>query len=137
VWVSAFINVSGAPAQVIDAFLADQFVPVISNELFDEIREVLYRPRILRRWQVRSNAVATVLTLLADRAIQVIPTSSLHLCRDPDDDVLLETAILGSVQYFVSRDDDIKRDRELMTRLRESGVEVLSVAQFLRLLVAG
>lgn len=47
---------------------------------------------------------------------------------------LLEAAILGGAQYFVSRDDDIKGDQELIARLREHGVEVLSVARFLSLL---
>jgi predicted nucleic acid-binding protein len=58
------------------------------------------------------------------------------LSRDPDDDILLETALVGGAQYFVSRDDDVKRDQELLARLRERGVEVLSVAQFLDLLAS-
>lgn len=126
----------GAPAQVLDAFRADRFVPVLSDALLDEIQEVLHRPRIQRRWQLSGADVATVLGLLKDRAIQVIPAGRLHLCRDPDDDILLETAIVGSAQYFVSRDDDVKRDQELMARLRDRGVEVLSIAQFLSLLAA-
>ena len=134
VWISAFINVAGAPARVLDAFLADRFVPVVSDALLDEIREVLQRPRIRRRWQVSGDDVATALELLKDRAIQAIPTGSLHLCRDPDDDILLETAVVGGARYFVSRDDDIKRDQELMAQLRERGIEVLSVARFLILL---
>jgi putative PIN family toxin of toxin-antitoxin system len=136
VWISAFINVTGAPAQVLDAFLGDRFVPVISDALLDEIHEVLHWPRIRRRWQLSGDDVATALALLTDRAIQAIPTGGLRLCRDPDDDILLETAIVGGAQYFVSRDDDIKRDQELMARLQERGVQVLSVAQFLSLLAA-
>lgn len=136
VWVSAFINVAGAPAGVVEAFLADRFVPITSRALLEEIHEVLHRPQIRRRWRLRSGAVASVLALLQDRAIEVIPTGNLRLCRDPDDDIVLETAIVGGAQYFVSRDDDIKRDQALIERLREQGVEVLSVAQFLNLLAA-
>lgn len=134
VWISAFINVSGAPAQVLAAFLAEGFVPVVSDALLEEIRDVPDRPRIRCRWQLRAADVANALALLQDRAIRAIPTGNLHLCRDPDDDVLLETALFGGAQYFVSRDDDVKRDQELMARLEERGVTVLSVAQFLRLL---
>lgn len=119
---------------MLDAFLAEQFLPVVSDELLDEIAEVLDRPRIRRRWQLRGGDVAAALTLLKDRAIQSTPTGSLHLCRDPDDDILLETALVGGARYFVSRDDDVKRDQELMARLREREVEVLSVAQFLNIL---
>lgn len=134
VWVSAFINPAGAPARVIDAFMEDRFVPVTSRARSDEIHEVLHRPRIRRRWRLSDEELASVLALLHDRAIEPIPPGELRLGRDPDDDILLETAIIGGARYFVSRDDDIKRDQELIARLREHGVEVLSVAQFLSLL---
>lgn len=133
VWVSAVINMAGAPARVVDAFRAERFVPIASRALLDEIQEVLYRPRIRRRWGLGDAEVASILALLRDRVVEVIPTGDLHLCRDPDDDVLLETAIVGRARYFVSRDDDVKRDQDLIERLRDHGVEVLSVAQFLRL----
>jgi predicted nucleic acid-binding protein len=61
----------------------------------------------------------------------VIPTGAVHECRDPDDDLVLETALLGHAQYLVTRDDDIKRDLELIERLQAYGVTVLSVQQFL------
>ena len=64
----------------------------------------------------------------------VTPTGLLRLCRDQRDDIFLETAILGEAQYAVSRDDDIKRDLDLIAHLRANGVEVVSVAQFLALL---
>lgn len=134
VWISAFLNVSGAPAQVLAAFLAERFVPVVSDALLEEIRDVLDRPRIRRHWQLRAADVANAVALLEDRAIHAFPTGDLHLCRDPDDDILLETALLGGARYFVSRDDDVKRDQELIARLEERGVTVLSVAHFLRLL---
>jgi putative PIN family toxin of toxin-antitoxin system len=69
VWISFFINVAGAPAQVLDAFLAEQFVPVVSEELLDDIGEVLDRPRIRCRWRLRGEDVAAALTLLTDRAV--------------------------------------------------------------------
>ena len=61
----------------------------------------------------------------------MILPGELHLCRDPEDDFLLETALLGGADCMVSRDDDLKRDLDLIDYLRTSGVEVLSVAQFL------
>lgn len=134
VWVSAFINADGAPAKILEAFLAGQFVPVISQVLLEEIDGVVHRPRIRRRWRFTDADLATILTLLRDRAIEAVPAGDLLLCRDPSDNLLLETAVLGQARYAVSRDDDIKRDLDLMARLKEQGVEVVSVAQFLNLL---
>lgn len=119
---------------MLDAFLVNRFVPVVSAALLDEIRDVLDRPRIRRRWQMSGADIATVLALLQDRSSKATPTGNLHLCRDPDDDILLETALVGGARYFVSRDDDVKRDQELIARLKEWGVEILSVARFLALL---
>lgn len=103
-------------------------------ELFQEIHEVLHRPRIRRRRRLSDDDLATILVLLEDRAIEAFPTGELHFCRDSADDFLLKTAILGKARFAVSRDDDLKRDLDLIDRLREHGVEVLSVAQFLNLL---
>jgi len=61
----------------------------------------------------------------------VNPVGDLHLCRDPDDDAVLETAILGHAQYLVTRDDDIKGDNALISIMRSRGVEVLTVQRFL------
>jgi predicted nucleic acid-binding protein len=47
--------------------------------------------------------------------------------------MILETAILGSADYLVTRDDDIKSDRELIALLKERNVSVVTVRQFLDL----
>jgi predicted nucleic acid-binding protein len=60
----------------------------------------------------------------------------LRVCRDPDDNVVLETALLGHASYAVSRDDDIKRDRDLIAQMEARGIKVLSVQQFVNLLDA-
>jgi predicted nucleic acid-binding protein len=68
------------------------------------------------------------------KAVTVYPTGTLRLCRDEKDDVMLETAILGHAHYIVSRDDDIKRDLNLIAHLHKHDIEVVTVAQFLALL---
>jgi len=50
---------------------------------------------------------------------------------------MLETAIQGPADYVVSRDDDIKRDLNLIAHLHEHNIEVVTVAQFLALLGGG
>jgi hypothetical protein len=48
----------------------------------------------------------------------------------------LETAILGGAVYTVSRDDDIKRDLDLITQMEAHGIKVFSVQQFLKQLAS-
>ena len=137
VWISAFLNPGGAPGQVLTAFLAGRFVPVVSAPLLNEIRDVMARPRIRRRCVLGPSALDVILVNLQELGISVIPGGDLRMCRDPKDDFLLETALLGAAQYAVSRDDDLKRDLTLIGYLRASGIEVVSVAQFLEVLDRG
>jgi putative PIN family toxin of toxin-antitoxin system len=136
VWVSALLNPRGFPAQVLEALKQRRFIPISSPPLIEELREVLARPR-LRRYGIREEDVEELIALLTDRAIWVEPTGKLHLCHDPDDDLILETALLGLAGAMVTRDDDIKRDLELLRWMREQGIPVLSVSQFLELLKEG
>lgn len=137
VWVSAFINPAGSPARLHRAWLANRFQVVVSLPLLDELSDVLTRPRITRKYPIQSNDVEEFLQLLIQRSQIVVPTGTLQECRDPDDDLILETAILGRAQYAVSRDDDIKRDPDLIEHLEKHGVTVSSVQQFLTKLDAG
>ena len=136
VWISAFINGAGTPAQVLDAFWEDRFAPVVSEPLLSEIQDVAYRPDVRRLCRFGDDILAAILARLRHRSIPAVPTGGLHLCRDPRDDFVLETAMLGRAQVVVSRDDDIKPDLDLIAHLQEHGIEVLSVAQFIEWLTA-
>jgi predicted nucleic acid-binding protein len=46
--------------------------------------------------------------------------------------MVLETALLGKAEYLVTRDDDLKRDPDLIQKMAEQGVQVVSVQQFLK-----
>lgn len=136
VWISALLNPHGPPAQVLEALKRNAFEPVLASALLDELMEVVKRPR-LRRYCLRHEEIIELQNLLRDRSRWVEPTGELHLCRDPADDLLLEVALLGQAQYLVTRDDDLKRDLELIQRMEEQGIRVVSVRQFLRLLESG
>ena len=134
IWISVFISPFGPPAAIISEWQQGRFVPIVSEALVDEIRTVLMRPRIQRRLRRSQSDINALLDEFGSKARYVTPTGTLHLCRDPNDDIMIETAILGRADYIVSRDDDLKRDLALMATLRAYGTEVLTVAQFLDLL---
>ena len=51
--------------------------------------------------------------------------------------MLLETALRGNARCLVTRDDDLKRDSELIAQMESRGVQVVSVQQFLDILGGG
>ena len=132
VWVSAFLKPDGPPGQVVTAFLQGDFTVVSSPVQIIEIADVLSRPRLRRRFAFPRHDVETFLGLIAARALLVSITRTLHVCRDPDDNDILEAAIHGKAKYLVTRDDDLKRDLELVRVARAQGLRVVSVAQFLK-----
>jgi putative PIN family toxin of toxin-antitoxin system len=131
VWVSALLNPSGPPAAVRAAVQQGRFVSVTSEALLEELTLVLARPRFARRYGVRPEDGAELVALVRARS-EVVPTAgAAHLCRDPDDDAVIETALAGRADALVTRDDDLKGVAELAAHLRERGVEVLTVRLFL------
>ena len=61
-------------------------------------------------------------------------SGSINICRDKDDDFVIETAIKGQAKYLVTRDDDIKFDKGILSFLSQRGVTVVSISKFLNLI---
>lgn len=135
VWVSALLNPAGYPARVVGAWRTGQYTVVSAPGLLDELADVLARPRLRKKYDLGAEQITAYLSLVYERAVLVQPQGQLQLCRDPDDDLVLETAILGQARYLVSRDDDLKGDTDLVTQMRLQGCEVVSVQRFLTILL--
>lgn len=131
VWVSAFLNPEGFPARLIQAGKTGRLSIISSLPLLDELQEVLLRPRIMK---IRCSTEIDVEIYMAGIAavVQLVSVSGqLKLCRDPDDDVILETAIQGRATTVVSRDEDLTRDLNLTEHLSARGIETMTVQRLL------
>ena len=130
-WVSALLNRDGAPAQVRRSLEAGRFTLVMSQPLFTELGEVLSRTRLAYRFGITRSDITRLLVLLRAKADVVTVTGTVQLCRDPDDDLVIETALNGQADWLVTRDDDLKDVPELTAILAGRGVTVMSVRRFL------
>lgn len=131
VWVSALLTPHGHPAQVVKAFRDGLFEAVVSEPLLNEIEAVLLRPRIVKKYPVDEATVREYLALLRSRSLLIEITGIMKMCRDPHDDFLIEMALWGGADCIVSRDDDLKRDSDLVVQIKALGIDALSVQQFL------
>ena len=87
--------------------------------------------------KIRQTAVADAeeyVKAVAEVALVVSVSGDLRICRDRDDDILIETALAGNARYLVSRDDDVARDLELTCYLEAQNIQVLTVSKFLAVL---
>jgi len=136
VWISALLNPHGPPARLKDAWIRGKFEIVVALPLLAEIGEVLRRPRIKRKYGIREEEIVRYLRLIAARSALVPVAGRIAVCRDSDDNFILEAAVAGKANFIVTRDDDLKGDLELIQHIQKHGVQVVSVSYFLDILSA-
>jgi putative PIN family toxin of toxin-antitoxin system len=134
IWVSSLLNPFGFPARLRRAFEKGLFHIVISLPMVEELIDVFSRPRIRDKYDITEEDIEELLLLIEDRAESVVVSGNIAICRDSDDDFVIETAIKGRAKYLVTRDDDIKFDKEVSSFLSQRGVTVISLSKFLNLI---
>ncbi len=134
VWVSSLLNPTGYPAQVRRKWEEGKFTLVLSDPLVDEFIEVLNRPRIREKYGIEQDTILELFLLIAQRADHVSVSGEITLCRDRDDNLIIETAIKGEAAYLVTRDDDLKTDARIVSFLEGYHITVVSVSEFLKVI---
>jgi putative PIN family toxin of toxin-antitoxin system len=132
IWVSAILNPAGFPAEIIASFRNGDFLAVISEPIIAEIADVLSRPRIKDKYGITEVDILELLILIEERCEHVLLTGDVRVCRDPEDNGVIETAIKGHAAYLVSRDDDIKFDKPVAEFLSQNSITSISTARFLK-----
>lgn len=110
---------------------ADDYALVLSEPLVREILEVLRRPEITRKIRAVSGMDMGRLLDLFSQAELVEPATIPPVCRDPDDDKVLATAVAGRVDVIVSADKD------LLDLAAFQGITIVDVGTFLSMLEEG
>jgi putative PIN family toxin of toxin-antitoxin system len=129
-WVSAVLSRRGRLAQIFAAFTDGRLTMVTSEPLHAETTEVLGRPHVVRSGPARADARRLIAEIRSDAEFVPLP-GTLTLCRDPKDDMVIETALRGDAEVLVTEDKDLLEDQAVRDLLALSGIRVLTVAQFL------
>lgn len=124
----ALIKPKGSVGGVITALDGGGFELVTSWPLLEELAAKLALPRIRGKYQLHDQDIADFMNLLAWRACIVHPLDNVAACRDPDNDVVLATALAGKAQYIVTGDDG------LLVLDPYRSIHIVTAAVFLRCL---
>jgi len=130
VLVSAILSDVAPPAQIVAGWEAGKFQLVTSDDLFEELRGVLSRPRLLRRIHDDSTYLSVLLARLRRYAIFVLPRERLEVVRDEADKRVLEAAVAGEADYIVTGDKD------LLDLGSYQSIEIVTPARFAAILAA-
>jgi len=120
----------GRAKPIAEALRSGRVTLLTSEPVFAEMAEVTERPRLVRTGEARLLARSLV-AMTRERAEFVTIAGNLQLCRDPNDDMVIETALRGAADVLVTEDKDLLEDPNVRAALALGGVRVLRVAQFL------
>jgi uncharacterized protein len=102
--ISAALSGSGKPAAVLDHVL-QHAVLVMSAETFHELTRKVLEPKFDKYF--RGNGRADLLTRIAAGSEWTEIAERVAVCRDPKDDMMLETALAGRADCIVTGDKDL------------------------------
>ncbi|MDD9952742.1 MAG: putative toxin-antitoxin system toxin component, PIN family [Candidatus Woesearchaeota archaeon] len=120
VFISAFVW-NNKPEQAIAKAL-DSGTVIISSQQLDEVRRVLRYKRLniserKQQWCIR---------FLAMNTIGVEVPGKLTVVDDPDDNIILESAVVAKADVLITGDDDLLRIKNY------DGIRIMKPAAFLR-----
>jgi len=105
--IRALIKPVGTVGPVLDRLGAGDFTAIYSEPLLEELLAKLALPRIRKKYDLTDVDVSDLLALLALRGELVEPQRKVKVCRDPDDDRIIEAALEGRAQWVVTGDEDL------------------------------
>jgi uncharacterized protein len=120
VWISALVF-GGTPSRLFKHIIAEGWTIVVSEEIFTEVRRI-----IEKKFPLYLNEFDNLKRILGHRLLTV-PLGSVHVnvCRDPDDNRVIETAVIGRATHIISGDKD------LLVLGRYNDIVIVSPSDFL------
>ena len=98
-----------ATAQVVDAILNEEIVPLYNQDILEEYDDVLHRPK----FHFREERIQIILSMIRQYGMEVQPTPTGEILPDPDDLVFYEVVmekqdedaylITGNVRHYPER----------------------------------
>lgn len=130
VFVRGALSKTGGSAFIIQAFKQRRFLLLTSRAHLEEIFHTLGYPRLRRKYALTDRGCKKLVSQISARGVLLLPKGALEICRDPDDNYLVEMALLGKADYLVTEDADLYDDQAITQFLAERGTRVVQVAEF-------
>jgi putative PIN family toxin of toxin-antitoxin system len=125
-FVSAALQANSIPERALQRAVSEPNRLILSREVEDEYREVIFRPKFDRFVSVERRQRFLDIVIVAGERVD--PVDTVRECVDPKDDKYLTLAASGNADVVVSSDV-----RHLLSMHPWRGIAILSPADFLAL----
>ncbi|MEK6921992.1 MAG: putative toxin-antitoxin system toxin component, PIN family [Nanoarchaeota archaeon] len=116
---------NGKPKQIFQKCVHTELELITSSKQIDELQRVLNYPKFDFTEQEKETFIEIVLEI----AILVEITGKLNvISEDPDDNVILDTAIIGNADYLITGDPHLLKLKQFL------GVKIITANDFLDVL---
>ena len=92
----------GKPLAVVELALKKEFLVIISSHILTEVRK-----NLIEKVGIKGPVVDRFLENISEVAAFFTPTGSVKILHDPEDDKVLETALMGFADVLVTGDKAI------------------------------
>ncbi|MBT3224732.1 MAG: putative toxin-antitoxin system toxin component, PIN family [Deltaproteobacteria bacterium] len=123
IWIGFLI---GKALSGLSEALNDRIRILFSEELFDELVEVLQRPKFKKYFS--QNDIMELISLIHLITERIEIKERFEDCRDPKDNFLLDLCVSGNADYLITGDDD------LLALNPFRGVEIINYRNFREIL---
>src|SRR3989338_3594614 len=113
---------SGKPKVIFEKCLHEELELVTSSDQIDELKKAMDYPK----FSFTQEQKATFIFIILEIATMVEITGKVNvIVDDPDDNAILETAIVGNVQYLISGDPHLLKLKEF------AKIKIVTASEFL------
>lgn len=127
--VSGIVSPKGLPRKLLELAKEETFKVVTSILINREILEVLHRDHIYTKYGLNAAIIDDIASFLYEGTILTEDSYEImKVKKDPEDDKFINCAIEGEADYIVSG------DRHLLDLKHYSGIQIVNVNSFLRIL---
>ena len=126
IFVSAVISDKGNPARVLQLWLDEEMKVILSPQILDEIRWVIYYPRLRQTHRLPDKDIEVFLRLIVKRATLIEPNVELQVVvDDPVDDMYIECAVSSNAEFIITG------DKHLLGVESYAGIQIVNATAFL------
>jgi putative PIN family toxin of toxin-antitoxin system len=125
IFISALLGSKNCK-EIRDKFVEAVFDIVISEEMFGELMDAIREPKFENL--IKDEDIKELRELLEKDAFWIIPEEKVFICRDIEDNIVLECALAGKVDFIVTGDKD------LLSLKKFKSILIITPKKFIKLL---